>query len=284
MARDLPIIRVNGEIDGLISPLDRGFNYGDGVFETCRVVNGRIPLWQFHKARLIRSLDALKIAVDIETLERDIYNSLLNDIGQAAHALVKVQVTRGVGGRGYKPTSVTPTQVIGLYAAESWQSLQALQGIQARICEFRLSKSTALSGIKHMNRLEQVLARSEWDDEFHEGILCDVDDNVIEGTFSNIFLVKNGELRTPRLEYSGVAGVMRQIICEIIAPKLDIPVCVTPLTLMDFKEADEVFFCNSVMGIWPVTTIEHLGEYSQRKITKWLQHDIHRLFEGTLDY
>ena len=112
-----------------------------------------------------------------------------------------------------------------------------------------------LAGLKHLNRLEQVLARAEWQDTaYAEGLLCDTSGRVIEGVFSNLFLIKDGELITPDLSRCGVAGVMRAEILQQ-AQSLGISQTVRDVSYAELVAADEVFVCNSLYGIWPVCAL-----------------------------
>jgi 4-amino-4-deoxychorismate lyase len=130
-----------------------------------------------------------------------------------------------------------------------------------------LSENVALAGIKHLNRLDQVIARNEWHDaDIAEGIMLDCAGNVIEGTMSNVFIVKAGKLLTPVLDKSGVAGVMRSQIISLAA-ELNISVVEANIHLEDFMAADEIFVSNSVIGLWPVSEIDnnvyHVGPVTQ---------------------
>ena len=257
----LPVIAVNGVLGAQVSPLDRGFAYGDGVFETCKMLHGKIPLWHLHKERLLKSCQKLLIPVAIDLVEAQLA-SLIASLATTdiANAVVKFTVTRGQGGRGYRaPDSVSPTIVIGVFPAANYPQSHFSEGVSVRLCNQRLSCNPSLAGLKHLNRLEQVLARAEWqDDAIAEGILLDTQSNLIEAVFSNIFLIKNGELVTPDLSEAGVAGIMRRFIIETLAPQVGLMVRVKRLTITDLLSADAVFLCNSLYGIWPVQKI--LGE------------------------
>ncbi len=103
-----------------------------------------------------------------------------------------------------------------------------------------------------MNRLEQVLARNEWnDDQIHEGLMLDQTDCIVEGTMSNLFLVKDGILHTPTLDRCGVAGIMRSLVIEC-ANQNGSSVNVTRLSIKDIGEADELFVTNSIIVYWPI--------------------------------
>ncbi|WP_323814535.1 aminodeoxychorismate lyase [Cellvibrio sp. NN19] len=286
MPINLPLINVNGEFNAAISPLDRGFAYGDGVFETCCYSHGSIPLWDAHCARLLHSAERLNIPVDIDLLKH-----YLNDVlvilteENITQAVIKITLTRGVGGRGYRVIEqVQPTYCIGVFSGSSLQSDNYLNGVSVRICDLHLSQSPALAGMKHLNRLEHILARAEWHDEFAEGLLLDVQDKIIEATVSNVFAVKNNKLYTPDLSFSGVAGIMRKTIIDQLAPLVGVDCDVTDMGLAFLYAADEVFLCNSVYGIWPVNSIVDDRQaqivevqYSHHQITHKLQRQLERL-------
>lgn len=167
-------------------------------------------------------------------------------------------MTRGAGGRGYATTGVAePTRVLVLSPVPEFPASYATQGVKLRLCEMRLGDNPTLAGIKHLNRLEQVLARSEWDDpDIAEGLLLDNHNNIVEGTMSNLFCVQTLEdarptLLTPALTRCGVRGVMRDRILEV-ASQLDISHQEADMQLGDLQQASEVFISNSLIGIWPV--------------------------------
>jgi 4-amino-4-deoxychorismate lyase len=260
----LPVIAVNGVIGAQVSPLDRGFAYGDGVFETCKILHGKIPLWKLHKERLLKSCEKLAIPVAIDLLEAQLANVMSSVVTtDIENAIVKITVTRGQGGRGYRiPDSVEPTIVIGIFPAADYPQSYFSEGVVVRLCRQRLSCNSSVAGLKHLNRIEQVLARAEWqDDSIAEGIMLDTNGNLIEAVFSNIFLVKNGKLFTPDLSEAGVAGVMRRFIIETLAPRASLKVHIKMLTLRDLTDADAVFLCNSIYGVWPVQKLFGEQEY-----------------------
>lgn len=280
MQRTLPIISVNGVIDAQVSPLDRGFAYGDGVFETCKMQQAKIPLWHLHKERLLKSCERLLIQVPLALIETQLAN-LLSELptSDTENAVVKITVTRGQGGRGYRlPDAATPTVVIGVFPAAHYPSTHFSEGVAVKICDQRLSCNPSLAGLKHLNRLEQVLARAEWQDEsIAEGVLFDTKGNLIEAVFSNIFLIQQGQLVTPDLSESGVAGVMRRFIIETIAPLLGLNVRVKTLSISDLINADAVFLSNSLYGIWPVRQllVDQTYTFSPSVIIGRLQNSLH---------
>lgn len=280
--KTLPVIAVNGVLGAQVSPLDRGFAYGDGVFETCKMLHGKIPLWHLHKERLLKSCEKLLIPVAIDLVEAQ-FASLIALLAttDVTNAVVKFTVTRGQGGRGYRaPDSVSPTIVIGIFPAVNYPQGYFSEGVSVSLCHQRLSCNPSLAGLKHLNRLEQVLARAEWqDDAIAEGILLDTQGNLIEAVFSNIFLIKNGELFTPDLSEAGVAGVMRRFIIETLAPQAGLKVHIKRLSLVDLINADAVFLCNSLYGIWPLRKLlsENSHDFKIDAITLRLQKLLHEV-------
>lgn len=272
----LPAIAVNGVLGAQVSPLDRGFAYGDGVFETCKMLQGKIPLWNLHRERLLKSCEKLSIPVSIDLVEAQLASLIaLLVTTDIANAVVKFTVTRGQGGRGYRATdSVSPTIVIGVFPATNYPQNYFSEGVNVRLCNQCLSCNSSLAGLKHLNRLEQILARAEWqDDAIAEGILFDTQGNLIEAVFSNVFLIKNGELFTPDLSEAGVAGVMRRFIIETLAPQAGLKVHIKRLSLADLINADAAFLCNSLYGIWPLRKLlgERAHDFDVDAITSKLQ-------------
>ncbi len=269
--RSPPTILINGEIGEHISISDRGLQYGDGVFETIAVHQGRPLLWQQHIARLLEGCERLSIrpAPDPESLRRDA-DELCADVRQA---VLKVLVTRGESGRSYAiPTQSRPNRIVMLLSWPTYPREYADTGVAVRICATRISRNPGLAGIKHLNRLEQVLARSEWQSEYAEGLMLDEEGNIIEGTMTNLFLCSQGTLLTPDLSQSGVTGIMRTAVLDS-AKKMSLPCQVTSITREMLDGAEEVFLTNSIIGIWPVRRIESI-QYNIGDTTRRLQKEI----------
>jgi len=286
MVADFPLVSVNGQLGAMISPLDRAFAYGDGVFETCRVRQGRIPLWDYHVQRLTRACSRLSISFDPQVLAQ--YQAELfahPALRQLDDAVFKLVVSRGLPQnpqlRGYRIAGdYNTTYCLSLTPAKPLQAAQYLQGVRLRVCNLRLASSPLLAGLKHLNRLEQVLARSEWADEYDEGLLLDQQGSVIEATSANIFIRVGGRWLTPDLSTAGVAGVMRQYLLEQLLPEMGEGVDVVTLNLADLAAAEEVFVCNSVMGIWPVLSIQGIATVWQPGVqTRRLQAVLGARFE-----
>jgi 4-amino-4-deoxychorismate lyase len=206
---------------------------------------------------------------------------VLKVVEKRSPAVVKIILTRGAGGRGYRPP-VYPqiSRIVSLHAWPSYPAHWFSAGIRLRLCETRLGRNTRLAGIKHLNRLEQVLARQEWDDaEIPEGLMLDEDNHVIEGTQSNLFLIKGGELITPDLSACGVAGVVRELVLEVAA-KMGLRQRIAPVTVGQVKRADALFVSNSVLGVCPVAALEeHL--FDPAKFPVLLLHGVRKLALGT---
>lgn len=245
---------INGQDSATLSAQDRGLLYGDGLFETLAVRNGAPLRWERHLQRLLLGCERLGIPCpDVGTLTVE---SLALCKG-LERAVLKLIVTRGVGGRGYRsPTNVQPTRVLACHPWPDYPPGNATDGVRVRLCGTRLAQQPALAGIKHLNRLEQVLARAEWDDdEIAEGLLFDREDHVIEATGSNLFLVSAGQLVTPDLSDCGVAGIMRAMIIETAA-KLGMSCSIRPVTRAELFDASELLLCNSLIGLWPVRQLD----------------------------
>ena len=246
------MILINGEHKYSIEITDRGLHYGDGLFETIEVNQHKPVFLKQHLARLKAGCQVLKIPYPDATLLLDEINQLSKTCEQG---IIKLILTRGSGGRGYRqPNLLNPTRIIALHPFPDYPEHYKTQGIKARFCTARLGLNPLLAGIKHNNRLEQVLARAEWQDEFQEGLMLNLNEHVIEGTMSNLFVVKEQKIYTPEITDSGIKGVMRQLILNI-AGQNHISIQETLLTKEFVLDADELFVSNSVIGIWPIRTL-----------------------------
>lgn len=245
---------INGRPETTLDARDRGLHYGDGVFETVAVRDGSLRQWARHMARLQRGCQRLGLpGPDVSVLQ----DEALRLCAGAGDAVLKVIWTRGPGGRGYSSAGAeTPTRVVARYPAPSHPATHRTEGVRARWCRHRLGHNPALAGIKHLNRLDQVLARSEWQDaEIAEGLVCDLEGHVICGTMSNVFIVRDGRLATPELMRCGIEGVTRERILEL-AQTQGIPCSVESITPEQLLDADEVFVCNSVNGLWQLRWLD----------------------------
>jgi len=249
-SHSLPAILINGHATEQVSVLDRGFQYGDGLFETLKVCNGQPLHWDRHLARLQNGCERLGIAMPAPALLQAEAGQLCQGV---ADAVLKITVTRGVGGRGYAAAQgMTPTRVLARLPAPAYPATHWSEGIRLHLCQTRMGENPALAGIKHLNRLEQVLARAEWDDpQVAEGLLRDNNNQVIEGTMSNVFCVREGRLLTPPLSRCGVRGITRDRVLAA-ARQAAIEAEEVALQVEDLHQAQELFVTNSLIGIWPV--------------------------------
>ncbi|MEO8998478.1 MAG: aminodeoxychorismate lyase [Rhodanobacter sp.] len=255
---------INGAAADQVPALDRGLAYGDGLFESIRLVDAVAPLWSRHMRRLGESCERMQIPVcDTAHLWRE----TLEVTRGMPQAVVRITVTRGVGERGYTlPASPQPMRVVAAFAPPSVADSAYAQGVRMRVCDIRLAEQPLLAGMKHLNRLEQVLARAEWSDPaIAEGVLCDSYCRVISATMANLFAVVDGVLLTPALDRCGVAGVAR---AEVLAryPQTQ----VGELTLDALLGASEVFLSSSVRGILPVRSLGG-QDYAVGELTRQLQ-------------
>lgn len=245
---------INGSFDHTISPLDRGFAYGDGIFRTLVMREGSPENWPLHYQKLVADCSAIGIVCPSPEL-------LMNDLQQLflldETAVAKIIVTRGEGNRGYTPPAITaPMRVVIKSPMPQYPETRFVDGVNLTVCETRLALQPRLAGIKHLNRLENVLARMEWHSpDIADGIFLDINDNVIECTAANIFARFGDILITPNLTQCGVAGVTRQRIIEF-AHTLALTIVVETLSLEKLLSADEVIICNSLYGAWQVKTVQ----------------------------
>ncbi|MGK0673412.1 MAG: aminodeoxychorismate lyase [Halothiobacillaceae bacterium] len=245
---------------------DRGLHYGDGLFETMAVQEGRVRLLELHLARL--AWGAARLAIPLADTE-----GLAAKLATAAEALgegvLKLILTRGSGGRGYLTPDISiPSLILQRYPPVA---TAGQEGVTVRLCALRLARQPHLAGLKHLNRLEQVLARAEWrDPAIAEGLMLDSEGLLVEGVASNIFLVRKGRLLTPLLDLCGVAGVMRTHVMQR-AVRLGLEVQEARLGLDDLMAADEVFLTNSLHGIRPIIRLLGWRDWAVGPMTRTLQ-------------
>jgi 4-amino-4-deoxychorismate lyase len=247
------LILVNGQPMETIDVRDRGLAYGDGVFRTLRIQGSEPLWWRDNFAKLAADCAALKLTVPDAA-------GLLTEVLRAAEAgqgVVKIILTRGVGARGYSPaTGHACTRIVMAAPVPPHAQPDAPVEIHARWCTLRLARQPRLAGVKHLNRLENVLARAEWDDpSIAEGLLCDDGGAVISGVMSNLFWARDGKLFTPDLSECGVAGVARARLLRAAA-RLGIPAHIVRQMPDAILDADEVMICNSLIGVRRVARLD----------------------------
>jgi 4-amino-4-deoxychorismate lyase len=265
------MILVNGAAADSVAATDRGLAYGDGVFRTLLTRRGQPLAWARQYRKLERDCAALALSCPSqEALAGD----LASAVDAASDQVVKIIVTRGSGTRGYAPPEpCAPTRIVMTGPLPDYPEEYGREGVEVRVCRTRLAFQPRLAGVKHLNRLENVLARAEWSDAaIPEGLLMDEDGNIVGGTMSNLFLVESGILVTPELARCGVAGVTRERVIEAAAGEG--VACreerISPERVMS---AEEALLVNSVIGVWCIRVCGrrrwHPGSWTKR-VREWL--------------
>jgi 4-amino-4-deoxychorismate lyase len=267
---------INGREDTRVDAGDRGLQYGDGLFETMRVRRRRIRLLDHHLDRLVEGCRRLNIAApDVARLRRELIRIAL----RRAEGVVKLIVTRGAGGRGYRPDGTErPTRIISLRPLPQRSAGPGRPPARLRLCDTRLSGAEALAGLKTLNRLDSVLARLEWaDPRIWEGLMRDADDHIVCGTMSNLFIRRGTSLITPCVDRCGIAGVMRRWVMEE-AGALGLQTREARIRWRDLARVDELFMTNAVAGVVPVRVLIH-----GRERIRLLRHRTARVLQRRLD-
>ena len=263
---------VNGKAGVSLPVADRGLQYGDGLFETLALRNGEPLLWDRHVQRLGEGCRRLGLPVPEAGLLRE---EVTRIAGTEARAVAKIILTRGTAGRGYRADAAgSATRIVQRLPWPGYPVAACKEGVAVRWCETLLARQPRLAGMKHLNRLEQVLARAEWQDDYAEGLMRDTDGLVIEGTKTNLFLVSDdGTVVTPDLSQSGVAGVMRAQVLDSAAA-LGMRCIIQAVTADMVESAQELFLTNSLIGIWPIRRID-ARHYVVGQISQALQAALH---------
>ena len=243
---------VNGEAASQVAAADRGIGYGDGVFETLAVVDHQPRLWASHLQRLARGCECLGFdPPDEARWRRDVEALRL-----PRFAVLRLSVTRGIGGRGYAPpTHPHPTRITRCLPPPDRSDASWTEGVTVRFCDTQLAVQPALAGIKHLNRLEQVLARREWDTPaIAEGLMESTRGTVIEATACNLIVDRGDCLVVPDTRDCGVDGVMQHWLLER-AQRQGACVERSAVTSWDLFAAHGMMLTNSLIGLWPVRAI-----------------------------
>lgn len=251
-----------------IDVTDRGLTYGDGVFETLLLHNGRIKSSRLHMLRLMRACNRLYISFSHNDVEKA-FAFIEKEVPQLGFSCAKIILTRGVGGRGYLPPEDPDlTLAIGIFDAPNYQKLSD-SGVKIDISPVKASINTSVAGLKHLNRLENVLAKqalnqlnlTQYNNDCFESVLLDDEGYLVECIQSNLFWFKSGALYTPLLNRCGVQGTLRS---QVLNNGL-INVNVGRFLIDDLLKADEVFVCNRLMSLVPVVAIQY--ENKQHRFT-----------------
>ena len=273
---------VNGVPTDYVSVQERGLQYGDGLFETIACEENGLQFWSAHFSRLQNGAKKLGLVCPPESVLLEDIKRLLTTVSNNHvadnHApnnpipnnyVVKIILTRGCSQRGYRMVDKNQlTRIVQVSAGIAERFFSKGEPLQHQeegkipapkmavlgICEQKISINPSLAGIKHLNRLENVLARNEWRDEYTEGLMLDANGYVIEGTMSNVFGIRDHHLFTPALDNSGIAGIIRANIIESAIAE-GIKLEINKFSLDDIYTMDEIFICNSLMEIMPVSKI-----------------------------
>ncbi len=245
-------------IDGIeadsLPAWDRGLAYGDGLFETLLIRAGRPCQWSRHLTRLEQGCRRLGIPCpDAQQLASEV-----RFLVDCDNQVLKILVTRGTGGRGYRPLEhPEPRRVLFLYPLPLYPTAWGRAGVIVRWCATPASQNRTLAGLKHLNRLDSVLARAEWDDpEIAEGLMLGADGQVVGGTMTNLFVWTGTTLITPALDRAGIAGTVRALTLEL-ATQLGLDCREADLTPSDLTQrAQGLFLTNALIGVWPVRRLD----------------------------
>jgi 4-amino-4-deoxychorismate lyase len=242
---------------------DRAVQYGDGLFETVAIRDGEPRLWEYHVERLQTSAARLGLEAPDESRLR---SGLVAALGQAAvdrtRCVAKLLFTAGQGPRGYRRCSDRQTTILtGISHARTLPAACFRDGVALRLCNTRPAVQPQLAGMKTLNRLDQVLARNEWnDDSIFEGLTLDTAGRLICGTMSNVFLITGQELVTPAMTRCGVSGVMRRHVLTLL-DTAEIECGVRDVGVDELWSSDGVFISNSQYG---VLAAKRCGEHTWR--------------------
>jgi 4-amino-4-deoxychorismate lyase len=259
---------INGQQHDALAPSDRGLQFGDGCFTTARVVEGHIDLLPWHLERMQQAAGRLLLpALDWSLLEQEMQHAAES----IPLGVVKAIVTRGSGGRGYSPQGCGhPTRIVSRSIYPTHYQRWCDSGISLALSPVQLARNPLLAGLKHLNRLEQVLIRAHLDQtEAHEALVLDTAGMLVECCAANLFWRKGKSVFTPRLDQAGVAGVMRRRVLELLADS-EYSVHQVSEPLETLANADEVLVCNALMPILPVN-VAHAWRYRSRRLYDFLR-------------
>ena len=243
---------VNGCQSETLPLSDRAIQFGDGVFRTIKCQAGKLFFWARHYRKLCADCTALGIPAPSEKILRSEISQLASQSGWQ-DAAFKIMMTRGETARGYAfPADIQPNRIVQIAPLPLYPDALYREGARLHLCQLQVSWQPALAGIKHLNRLENVLARQEWSDPaILEGVLCDREGNAVEGVMSNILMRTGNILHTPLLDSAGVAGVMREVVLAA-AQRIGWSVNEQKISLQQMREAERVWICNSLLSLLPV--------------------------------
>ena len=256
---------INGQFTDKISVLDRGLSYGDGFFETMNwkyfltTKVSKVEFWKRHLLRLKKGCESTLINFPSISLIESYRDKILKKSKKQgmSSGVLKIIITRGSGGRGYKfERNMIPNIILLVFPSLQYNEKNYKNGVNLKFCSSNLSINKNIAGFKHLNRLDSVVARSEWTNQnIFEGIITDIDGSVIEGTMTNIFCIKKSKLYTPNISEVGIKGIMRDVILEKFCGYFKQTI-EKKITVKFLLESDSVFITNSIIKIVPVKKLE----------------------------
>jgi len=275
------LTQIDGRMTDQLPASDRGLMYGDGLFETMRLQSGQCCHLEQHLQRLLAGCKQLAIPVTPAIIQSQLQSFLSQLKHQALDdAVIKLIVTRGSGGRGYQPPAAAkPRIILQSYPLPDMLSHYQQHGITCITANQTVSSPAVLPGVKHLNRLEQVLASIELQqasqerDDVQEALMVDTAGNLLEGTKSNVFLANADSLFTPSIAEAGIAGIMRQRVLKL-AEQRGWSLIVGQLPVTQLQCFQEMFVCNSIIGIWPVNRVTIGGQaitFPQQRFAREIQ-------------
>ena len=234
---------------------DRGLDFGDGLFETLLLVEGKPQHLELHLQRLQAGLDVLGFPDCLAEVVVQI-SAVLDSHHVQGRAAMRVTVTRGAGPRGYLPPfEPKPRCVISVSDEIQPPNIEMLPPARLILANIRWGNQPVLAGIKHLNRLEQVLAAQQRKAAgVDEVVMLDQEGFVISVSAGNIYILEAGELLTPVLTHCGVLGTRRRLILDTLAPALNVPARETRISVEQLESASEVFYSNALIGVRPVAS------------------------------
>ncbi|WP_237134117.1 aminodeoxychorismate lyase [Pseudohongiella sp. O18] len=275
------LTQVDGMMTDQLPTSDRGLMYGDGLFETMRLQAGQYSHLEQHLQRLLAGCRQLSITVSPETIESQLQRFLSELQHQALdNAVIKLIITRGSGGRGYQPpVDAKPRIILQSHPLPARLSHYQQHGITCITARQTVASPAVLPGVKHLNRLEQVLASielqqaSQRHEDTQEALMVDTAGRLLEGTRSNVFLANEDSLFTPSIAEAGIAGIMRQLVLTL-AEQRGWSLVVGQLPVTQIQGFQEMFVCNSIIGIWPVNCVSVGGQeilFPQHRFAREIQ-------------
>lgn len=252
----------------------RALHYGDGVFRTGLVLGGRL---------IDRELQIAKLAVDAGRLDLEVADALQAEIDAACSGVeagvLKIVLSRGESGRGYRPEGRACDRMLQIKPMPDLSRGLWTHGIDVGWSKVLLAIQPKLAGIKHLNRLEQVLASRDCPLDRHEVVMCDAEGRVTCGTRTNLFFVIDGILVTPDVALAGVAGMMRDKVVEL-ARRSGVGCEIGLISPDEVRHASEAFATNSLVGIWPVRRVGSLGLETAGPVTQALRERLQHPWSG----